>query len=177
MRTTYRSARALLAAALTCAAVAATPTAAAGQTPATPATPATITAVGVGDVEVDPRDRRSETSIRRAVEEAREAALPRAVRAGRARAAELARVAGLGLGPLQGISEAQSNGPYGFYYGPFGPQSPTFANNRWCGRLTRGIYRREGDRRRRVGTRTSRVCRFPRRVVASVTLTFAVQPS
>ena len=84
--------------------------------------------------------------------------------------AELARLAGLTLGAIVSISDAPASpyfGPYGFY-GTFGP-------DRFCGTVRSPVFRRGADgKRRRVGTRTRRVCRVPPIVTSSVTVTFAV---
>jgi hypothetical protein len=148
-------------------ALAAIPSSAAAQAPAT-----TLTATGSADVAPDPQNRRSETSIRRAVEEAEAAALPRAVSDAREHAARLAAAAGLRLGPLISIADAPANA-FPFYYGQVG----RFPDGRFCGtvRRTRTVVR--NGVRRRVSAGTRRVCRVPGRVFAAVQLTYAVTPA
>lgn len=137
------------------------PTGALAQTP-------TLTASGTASAVPEPENRRSETSIRAAVEAAEAAALPRAVADARTHATALAAAAGLTLGALITISDAPAN-PYSFY-GPLG----TFPNGRYCGqvRRTRTVVR-DGVRRR-VAAGTRRMCRIPPQVVSSVQLTYAV---
>jgi hypothetical protein len=141
---------------------------AAAQQPAT-----TLTANGIAQVKPDPQNRRSETSIRKAVTAATAEALPKAVANARAHAAELATAAGVTLGPLVNISDGQSNG-FPFIYG----QSGTFGDGRFCGQVrnSRTVVR-NGVRRRVAGKGTHRVCRVPSQVYAAVSLTFSVTPA
>jgi hypothetical protein len=132
------------------------------------ATPPTLTATGAASAVPEPENRRSETSIRAAVEAAEASALPRAVADARAHATALAPAAGLTLGALVSISDTPTT-PY-FSYGPLG----TFPNGRYCGqvRRTRTVVR--NGVRRRVSAGTRRLCRVPPQVVSSVQLTYAV---
>jgi uncharacterized protein YggE len=134
------------------------------------ATPPTLTASGTASAVPEPDNRRSETSIRAAVEAAEADALPRAVADARTHATALAAAAGLTLGALISISDAAPTSPYFSFYGPLG----TFANGRYCGqvRRTRTVVR-DGVRRR-VSAGTRRVCRIPPQVLSSVQLTYAV---
>ena len=131
--------------------------------------PPTLTASGTALAVPEPENRRSETSIRAAVEAAEAEALPRAVADGRNHATALAAAAGLTLGALISISDAPPT-PYYSFYGPLG----TFPNGRYCGqvRRTRTVVR--NGVRRRVSAGTRRVCRIPPQVVSSVQLTYAV---
>lgn len=156
-------------------------TALAGAAPASAQSPAlepnTITVTGTGTVRPAPADRNSNASIVAAVEQAERAALPLALDDGRARAARLAQLAGMTLGPLLAIAE-----PAAAPYGPFGPFAVgpigTFGPDRFCGTIRTPVYRRtKSGRRKRVGVRSRRVCRVPRQIAASVTMTFRATPA
>ena len=96
------------------------------------ASPPTLTASGTATEVPDPDNRRSETSIRAAVEAAEADALPRAVAEARTHATALAAAAGLTLGALISISDAPQT-PYFSFYGSLG----TFPNGRYCGQVRR----------------------------------------
>jgi uncharacterized protein YggE len=135
-----------------------------------PAAGKSVQVNGVGEADVTPTNRRNNASIQRAVERAEAAALPRAFGAARARADELARLSGLTLGEIIAVSDVPASpyGPFGF-----GPFEGTFGPGRWCGTIRRPVFRRVEGRRRRVGTRTRRVCHFPPEVYVSLTVTYA----
>jgi hypothetical protein len=130
----------------------------------------TVSAVGVGQVGVDPADRDSEASIRRAVNAAKPQAVRLAIRNARAEARAMAEGAGLVLGPLVSIKNPQSPyfGPGPYVYTRFGP-------NQYCGMVTRAVRRRDPDTGRRVVVRRvrERRCDVPRVIPASVELTFS----
>ena len=98
-------------------------------------------------------------TIERAARRARALAVPKAVKAARKEAVNLARAAGLRLSGPIGIARDVS--PYGYYdseAGRFGPGD-------WCGRL---------GRRRSDGTRVARHrCFPPHDQAVQVTVTFA----
>jgi hypothetical protein len=130
--------------------------------------PPTITATGAATAKPDPSNRKSDTSIREAVEAANAEALPKAIAEAREHAAELATAAGMRLGPLLSISDAPNAGyPFVYAFGAFG-------NGKFCGQVrnTHTVVR-NGVRRRVAGKGTHKVCRVPATVVASVSLTFA----
>jgi uncharacterized protein YggE len=135
------------------------------QAPAT-----TLTSSGLGQSATEPDNPHSETSIREAVEAAEAAALPKALTDARTHAAALAAAAGVTLGPLLSISDAPANA-FPFYY-----QLGTFPNGHYCGNVRRTKTVVRNGVRRRVSAGTSRVCRVPPQVFASVQLTFAVGP-
>ncbi len=150
------------------ASVAFTASASAQGTSATPA-PNTITVTGTGQVRPSPANARSNRSIAEAVRRARTAATPLALQDGRARAARLAQLSGLTLGPLLAIAEA-SPSPFG-PFGPFG-QEGTFGPGRFCGTIrTSRLVRTKAGQRRRV-FRFRRACRVPLEVVERLTMTF-----
>ena len=71
----------------------------------------TVTAVGLGQVNVDPKDRHNNASIVEAVEAAEAKAIPQAVQSARERATKLAQAGGLTLGALQSVEEVSSAVP------------------------------------------------------------------
>ena len=135
--------------------------------------PETITVNATGTVTPEPSDRKSNASIKTAVEAAERAATPLAIADGQARAKRLAELSGMTLGPLMAIAEAQ---PSPFFYTPFG-QSGTFGPGRFCGTVRRAIFvTTKRGTRKRVGFRTLRTCRIPPRITATLVMTFAATP-
>jgi uncharacterized protein YggE len=136
-----------------------------------PAPERTVAAQGAASVKVvAPKDRAHEGPIRAAVEAAEAKALPRAIADARSKAAELARLSGLTLGPIVAISDGPSSpyGPFSGFYGTFGP-------DRFCGTVRSTVFRtdKQTGKRVRVGTRTRHTCRVPPTVTSTVTVTFA----
>ena len=128
--------------------------------------------MGTGQV-VPTRVPQSSASIAAAVEAARRAALPRAIGNGRGRAAALASVSGLTLGPLLAIAETASLSNVFPYPSPYG-ENGTFGPGRYCGTIRRSTYTRDAaGNRKRTGSRSVRSCRIPREVTKTVTMTFA----
>jgi uncharacterized protein YggE len=132
-----------------------------------------VTTVGIGTASVKPKDRKSNASIKEAVEAADGAARPKAITAARERATELAQAAGLTLGGITSVSEA-SNIPY---YGPFGLPyglQGTFGPGKYCGTIRSSHIRRDSNGHvHRVLGKRHRVCRIPPNVTVSLTVTFA----
>jgi uncharacterized protein YggE len=133
--------------------------------------PRTITAIGTGEVDVKPTNRRSNSSIVKAIRDAQASLLPAAMAATRARAELLAAASGMQLGELLSVSDVPSV--------PYGPpinaviRSP-FGEGRWCGNRRRVVFRRDASgRRRRTGSRVVRSCFFPRELYAQLEMTFA----
>ena len=158
-----------LASAFGVAAAVATP--AAAQTPVGVPPPHTITVTGVARVEPKPVDKKSNASIKKAVEQARAKAVPLAIADGRVRAATLSQLAGIPLGALISIAEAPAS-PY-FFPGPFG-EAGTFGPGEYCGTVRTRIFRRDAQgRRKAVGTRSRRLCRVPSYVNSDLTMVFA----
>lgn len=153
------------------AALATTP--AAAQAPVSPPpAPNTITVTGSAQVTPKPRDRKSNASIRKAVADARRAAIPLAIGNGRGRAARLSQLSGIPLGALISIAEATPSSPF-YYPGPYG-EDGTFGPGQYCGTVRRSIFRRDAQgRRRAVGTRSSRQCRIPRSISSNLTMVFS----
>lgn len=136
-----------------------------------PAAVHSISVVGSARVKPTPVDRTSNASIRKAVADARAAATPRALADGRGRAANLARISGLPLGPLISIAETPPS-PFGFP-GQFG-EDGTFGPGRYCGLVRTFKVKVDAQgRRRRVAGPRHRTCRVPSDVAASLTMVFA----
>jgi Protein of unknown function (DUF541) len=136
-----------------------------------PAADRTVAAQGAASAKVvAPKDRTHEGPIRAAVEVAEAKALPRAIADAREKAAELARLAGLTLGPIVAISDAPTS-PYGPFFGFYG----TFGPDRFCGTVRTTVFRtdKKTGKRVRVGTRSRHTCRVPPTVTSTVTVTFA----
>jgi hypothetical protein len=131
-----------------------------------------VAAQGVASVKVKPpSDRKHEAPIRAAVEAAEHKSLPRAIADARSKATDLARLAGLTLGPIVSISDAPTS-PYGPFYGFYG----TFGPDRFCGTIRTSVFKRnKAGKRVRVGTRTRHTCRVPSTVTSTVVVTFAAQ--
>jgi uncharacterized protein YggE len=141
-----------------------------------PAPPNTITVTGTGVVKPAPQDRKSNASIAKAVRDAEAAATPLAIADGRARAANLAGLAGMTLGQLIAITEGATS-PFGFY-GPVYGQQGTFGPGKFCGTVRVPIFRRTANGGRKlVRTRTRHTCRIPPQVTATLGMTFATTPA
>ena len=117
-----------------------------------PAPERTVAAQGAASVKVSrPRTARTRAPIHAAVEAAEAKALPRAIADARAKAAELARLSGLTLGPIVAISDAPTSpyGPFIGFYGRFGP-------DRFCGTVRTTVFKTDKTtgKRMRVGTRS-----------------------
>ena len=152
------------------AAVVVTPAAAQTSAVGTPA-PNTITVNGSAQVEPKPFNKKSNTSIKKAVAVARAKAVPLAIANGRGRAATLSQLSGIPLGALISIAEASAP-PY-FFPGPFG-EDGTFGPGEYCGTVRTRIVRRDAQGRRRVvGTRARRQCRVPRYISSNLTMVFS----
>lgn len=132
-----------------------------------------VAAQGVASVKVTPpSDRQHEAPIRAAVEAAEDKALPRAIADARSKATDLARLAGLTLGPIVSISDAPTSSPYGPFFGFYG----TFGPDRFCGTIRTSVFKRnKAGKRVRVGSRSRHICRVPPTVTSTVTITFAAQ--
>jgi uncharacterized protein YggE len=165
-----RTAVALAGAVVATAALATTP--AAAQVPVPPPTlPNTITVTGSAQVTPKPRDRKREASIKKAVADARRAAIPLAIGNGQGRAATLSKLSGIALGKLISIAEAA---PSPFYYpGAYG-EDGTFGPGKYCGTVRSAIVRRDAQGRPHVvGRRSRHTCRVPRVVSANLILVFS----
>src|SRR5512133_3649833 len=103
-----------------------------------PAPERSVAAQGVASVKViAPKDRKHEAPIRAAVEAAEAKALPRSIADARAKATELARLAGLTLGPIISLSGAPTS-IYGRCCGCYG----TFGPDRFGGTIRTSVFKR-----------------------------------
>jgi hypothetical protein len=132
-----------------------------------------VTTIGAAAAAVKPADRKSNASIKAAVEAADHSARPKALVAARERAAELAQAAGLTLGTITSVSDAPTLPYYGPFGQPYGLQG-TFGPGKYCGTV-RSIRRKRGSdgRFRIVRGKPHRACRIPPSVTVSLTVTFA----
>jgi hypothetical protein len=125
-----------------------------------------VSASGTGTVQVEAK-RRTSPAIRHALFAARSAATPKAAREARADVELAARGAGLTLGPLFSVVEAQN------YYG-YDPVLGTFAAGQYCGTVRRVIVRRDPETglHRVVGRERVRRCFAPRSFEVSLEATY-----
>jgi len=100
----------------------------AGAAPAPTSSGGTITATGIGQARVVPRNRDSNASIVAAVDRAHKAAIVDALKEAHEYALEYAKAVGLTLGSVISVSDAQSGA---FFYGP-GPIPGPFGLDRYC---------------------------------------------
>jgi uncharacterized protein YggE len=132
-----------------------------------------VTTIGIGTASVTPKDRKSNASIKEAVEAADDAARPKAIASARERATELAQAAGLTLGAITSVSEAPTLPYYGPFGAPYGLQG-TFGPGKYCGNVRTSHLKRDSNgRTHRVLGKPHRVCRFPHTLNVSLTVTFA----
>lgn len=128
-----------------------------------------ITATGSSQVRVVPKNRNSNSSIRAAVDAARRAGIAGALSEAREYASDYAQAAGLTLGAVISVSDAQANGA--IYYGPgqfFGPFGP----NQFCGKVPQRVARVVAGQRK-VRVRRVRRCFVPPFEVTTLTATFS----
>ena len=143
---------------------------------ATPALAETVSATGTGQATIRVTRPLTQLKIARAVDRARDLAVPRALLNARVQAARYAAAAGFQLGPVLAVEEPTPNG-FGYHgftgltgnVGRFGP-------NRYCGRVTT-VRRRVVDGRRRVVSRRTRFrCFAPQAAVVTLYVEFAATP-
>jgi len=131
-----------------------------------------VTATGTGTAKVVAKNRHSESSIEKAVDAARKAAIPQALDEAHEYALLYARAAGLKLGSVLEVSDAsgQTNGFYGPYgvgfYGSFGP-------NQYCGIAPQPVFKVVRGKRKIVGTKRVHRCFVPPSVTTTLTVTYS----
>jgi hypothetical protein len=125
-----------------------------------------LTGVGIGQAPVEAA-RRTSPSIRRALRTGRLAATPTAAEAAAANARAAASATGRPVGPLFSVVEAAS------FYG-YDPVLGAFAAGRFCGVVTRSIFRPDPDtgRIRRVRRIHTRRCFNPRSATVRLEVTY-----
>jgi len=129
-----------------------------------------VTATGSSEVKVSPKNRKSNPSIRAAVDAARKAGIGDALDQAHEYASDYARAAGLTLGAIVSVSDAQTGpgyyGPGPFIVGPFGP-------NQYCGTVRRPIFKVVGGKRKVVRVRRVHRCFVPPFEVTTLTVTYS----
>ena len=125
-----------------------------------------LTGIGIGQAPVEAA-RRTSPSIRRALRAGRLAASPTAAEAAAANARAAASATGMPVGPLFSVAEAAN------FYG-YDPVLGTFAAGRFCGVVTRSIFRPDPDtgRIRRVRRVRQRRCFSPRSATVRLEVTY-----
>ena len=140
----------------------------AAAAPATADQSQSVTATGSAQIKVKPKNRKSESSIEAAVEAARNAGIPAALRDARGYARRYAHAAGLTLGAIEAVSDATTSS-FGYgpgLYGPFGP-------NQFCGTVRRTIVKVVDGKRKVVSTKKVHRCFVPPEVTTVLTVTYA----
>lgn len=135
------------------------------------AQPATVTATGTRLVRVLPTNRKSNASIRAAVNAAQKAGVGGALVAAHDTAVRYAKALGLTLGGVLSVSDAQGNG----FYGPFGgsPFEGPFGVNRYCGIERRPVFKTVDKKRKLAGFKKRYACIVPRYQATTLTVTYA----
>jgi uncharacterized protein YggE len=150
--------------------VAATVAALMAATPAAADQAKSITATGTDQVKVVPKNRNSNSSISAAVDAARKAGIAGAMSEAHEYAGDYARAAGLTLGAVSSVSDAQNNGFS--YYGP-GPFFGPFGPNQFCGKAPQPVFSTVNGKRKLVRVKRVHRCFVPPFEVTSLTVTFA----
>jgi uncharacterized protein YggE len=126
----------------------------------------TITATGTGQMRVVPKNRHSNASIAAAVERAHKASIAGALKQAHEYAAMYAKAAGLTLGSVISVSDAQNGfyGPGPFGIGPFGP-------GQFCGMIKQLVGRPVKGQKPKF--KTVHRCFVPRFAFATLTVTYS----
>ena len=128
----------------------------------------TVTATGTGQVQVHPKNRHNSASIAAAVDAARKAAIKGALSDSHEYALDYAQAAGLTLGSVISVSDAQTGGFYGpgpgAFIGPFGP-------NQYCGTLRQPVGRPVPGKKLKL--KTVHRCFVPRFAYTTLTVTYS----
>jgi hypothetical protein len=138
--------------------------------PAAADQPKSVTATGTKLVKVVAKNRNSNSSIQAAIEAAETAGISGAMASAHEYALRYAAAAGLTLGSVISVSDAQSNG--GAYYGP-GPFFGPFGPNQYCGTVTRPVIKVVHKKRKAVGVKQVHVCFPPPFEATTLTVTYA----
>lgn len=129
----------------------------------------TVTATGTGQARVHPTNRHSNASIAAAFDAARKAAITGAFNEAHEYATDYAQAAGLTLGGIISVSDAQTNGFYGpgpGIVGPFGP-------GRFCGTIRQPIFKLVNGRHKLVGFKKHHRCIVPRFAFITLAVTYS----
>jgi hypothetical protein len=130
-----------------------------------------VTATGSKLVKVVPKNRHRNASIQAAVEAAEKAGITGALSSAHDYALRYAAAAGLTLGSVISVSDAQNNGPYfgpGPYafFGPFGP-------NQYCGIRNQPVFKVVHKKRKLVRFKRVHVCIVPAYEATTLTVTYS----
>jgi uncharacterized protein YggE len=130
-----------------------------------------VTATGAAQEKVTPKHRKSNASINAAVDKARAKGIAGAMAEAHEYALKYARAAGLKLGAIISVSDAQSNNGFGYYGGPgfFGPFGP----NQFCGTVSQPVIKVVGGKRKRVGSKRVHRCFVPPFETTTLTVTYS----
>jgi uncharacterized protein YggE len=126
-----------------------------------------VTATGTGQASVTPANRHDNASIVAAVDAAHVKAISGALSQAHEYAADYAHSAGLTLGDVLSVSDAQNNGFYGpgpAFYGPFGV-------NQYCGTIAQPVGRRVKGHKRKF--RKVHRCFVPPVAFTTLTVTYS----
>ncbi len=132
-----------------------------------------VTATGTGNVRVLPHNRKSNASIGAAYAAARRASVPAAIAQAHVFALRYAQAAGLTLGSITAVSDAQNqNGP--FFYGP-GPFFGPFGPGQFCHVFRAHTQTRfgPGNTKKVVKVKRHRMCVVPQFSSTTLTVTYA----
>jgi uncharacterized protein YggE len=138
--------------------------------PAVTGTGSSVTATGTGQGNVAPKNRNSNASILAAVDAAHKASVAAAMKEAREYALQYAHAAGLTLGSVTSVSDANNNigyfGPGGFFFSQFGP-------NQFCGIVHQPIFKRVNGHRKVVRVKKVRRCFVPPFVSTTLSVTYS----
>lgn len=129
-----------------------------------------VTATGAAQEKVTPRHPKSNASIAAAVDAARAKGIAGAIEDAHEYALKYAHAAGLTLGAITSVSDAQSNG-FG-YYGP-GPFIGPFGPNQYCGTVAQPVFKVVNGKRKRIRVKHVHRCFVPRFETTALTVTYS----
>jgi hypothetical protein len=129
-----------------------------------------VTATGAAQEKVTPKNRHSNASINAAVDAAHAKGIGGAMDEAHEYALKYARAAGLKLGAIVSVSDAQSSG-FG-YYGP-GPLFGQFGPNQFCGTVSQPVFKVVSGKRKRVGSKRVHRCFVPPFEATTLTVTYS----
>ncbi|HWF74573.1 MAG TPA: hypothetical protein VG186_14580 [Solirubrobacteraceae bacterium] len=131
-----------------------------------------VTATGSAEVKVVPTDRQSNASIVSAVAAAQKQAVPGAVSAAHAKALLYAQSAGLTLGAVLSVSDADNAQYFLGPYGPGGSNIGPFGPDKYCGIERRSVVKRSGNRIRVVKVIKVHRCVVPGYASSTLAVTY-----
>jgi uncharacterized protein YggE len=135
--------------------------------PATTSSGDTITATGTGQALVKPKNRNSNASIAAAYDRARRGAIRQALKEAHEYAVDYAKAVRLTLGGVISVSDAQTNGFYGYGPGAIGPFGP----GQFCGTVRQPVGKPVPGQKPTL--KTVHRCIVPRFAFTSLTVTYS----